>query len=259
MMASILVTGGTGNLGRHVVPLLRAQGHGIRVLSRAPHTADGIEYVVGDTVGGTGLDAAVTGVDTILHLAGSSKGDDVGTTHLVDAACARGVAHLVMISVIGADRMPIGYFRAKDRAEQALAASGVPYTVLRAAQFHDLVWAMFGGLVKSPVVPAPKAIRLEPVDVAAVAARLAELVDEPAAGRVTDLAGPEVLDAPALLRAIADARGAKRAFVPMGMPGAVGRAYRAGDNLAGPGVLRTGMTWAEYVRERVGVPASAGR
>lgn len=249
-MASILVTGGTGNLGRHVVPLLRVRGHSIRVLSRSAHDGDGIEYVVGDTVKGDGLDAAVAGVATILHLAGSSKGDDVGTSHLVDAARAAGARHVVMISVVGADRMPIGYFRAKDRAEQALAASGVPYTVLRAAQFHDLVWTMFGGLVKSPVVPAPTAIRLEPVDVAAVALRLAELVDEGPAGRVADLAGPEVLDAPRLLRAIAHARGVRRRFLPMRVPGSVGRAYRAGDNLAGPDVMRAGCTWEEYLQLR---------
>lgn len=258
-MASILVTGGTGNLGRHVVPLLRAQGHGIRVLSRSRHDGDEIEYVVGDTVNGDGLDAAVAGVDTILHLAGSNKGDDVGTSHLMDAARAAGVAHVVMISVVGADRMPIGYFRAKDRAEHALAASGVPYTVLRAAQFHDLVWTMFGGLVKSPVVPAPKAIRLEPVDVAAVASRLAELVEAAPAGRVADLAGPEVLDAPTLLRAIADARGVRRAFLPMGMPGSVGRAYRAGDNLAGPEVIRAGCTWNEYLRSRTSAAVPSAR
>jgi uncharacterized protein YbjT (DUF2867 family) len=259
MMASILVTGGTGNLGRHVVPLLRAQGRSIRVLSRSQHSGEGIEYVVGDTVGGGGLDAAVAGVDTILHLAGSSKGDDTGTKHLVDAAHAAGVGHLVMISVVGADRMPIGYFRAKARAEQALADSGVPWTVLRAAQFHDLVWMMFGGLAKSPIVPAPRAIRLEPVDVGAVASRLAELVDAAPAGRVADLAGPEVLDAPTLLRAIVAARGVRRTFMPMGVPGAVGRAYRAGDNLAGPDAMRAGCTWREYLETRTSTPVSSRR
>ncbi|GAA4354837.1 SDR family oxidoreductase [Microbacterium rhizosphaerae] len=259
-MASILVTGGTGNLGRHVVPLLRAQGHGIRVLSRSPRSGEGVDHVVGDTVSGEGLAAAVAGVDRVLHLAGSNKGDDIGTGHLVDAAHAAGVAHLVMISVVGADRMPIGYFRAKDRAERVLAGSGVPFTVLRAAQFHDFVWGMFGGMVKMPLVPAPRAIRLEPVDVGEVAARLAELVDEAPAGRVADLAGPEILDAPTLLRGIAAVRGVRRPFVPMRVPGAVGRAYRAGDNLAGDGVLRGRVTWAEYLEGRKPVPVGvAGR
>ena len=284
-MASILVTGGTGNLGRHVVPLLRAQGHDLRVLSRRPHATsraaesirgaesrrasprtpvvestpnvDGIEYVVGDTVSGAGLGAAVADIDTVVHLAGSDKGDDVGTAHLADAARAARVGHVVMISVVGADRMPIGYFRAKDRAEQTLAASGVPFTVLRAAQFHDFVWGMFGGMVRMPVVPAPSGIRLEPVSVEEVAQRLAELVDGPPAGRVADLAGPEVLDARTLLRGIAAVRRVRRPFVPMRVPGAVGRAYREGDNLAGPGVVRGHGTWAEYLEGRVAVSSAA--
>jgi uncharacterized protein YbjT (DUF2867 family) len=257
MMASILVTGGTGNLGRHVVPLLRAQGHDLRVLSRRPHaTADGIEYVVGDAVSGAGLGAAVAGIEIVVHLAGSGKGDDIGTAHLAATAREARAGHVVMISVVGADRMPIGYFRAKDRAEQSLAASGVPFTVLRAAQFHDFVWGMFGGMVRMPVVPAPGGIRLEPVAVAEVAERLAELVDGAPAGRVADLAGPEVLDAPALLRGIAAVRRARRPFVPLRVPGAVGRAYREGDNLAGPGVVRGHGTWAEYLEGRMTVPSA---
>lgn len=247
-MASILVTGASGNLGRHVLPLLRAQAHELRLLSRAPR--DGAEFVVGDTVAGTGLAAAVAGVDTVLHLAGSSKGDDVGTANLAEAARRAGVGHLVMISVIGADAMPIGYFRAKDRAEAALAASGVPFTVLRAAQFHDFVWGMFAGMVKLPVVPAPSAIRLEPVDVQDVAVKLAGLVEGAPRGRVTDLAGPEVLDAPTLLRGIAQARGVRRPFVPLRVPGAIGRAYRDGVNLAGGEVERASGTWNAYLARR---------
>ena len=254
-MASILVTGGTGNLGRHVLPLLRARGHALRLLSRTPR--EGAEFVVGDTVAGTGLAEAVAGVDAVLHLAGSSKGDDVGTTNLADAARRGGVGHLVMISVIGADTMPIGYFRAKDRAEAALAASGVPFTVLRAAQFHDFAWDMFTPMLKLPVVPAPGAIRLEPVDVGEVAARLAELVDGAPSGRVADLAGPDVIDAPTLLREIAAAKGLRRSLLPMRVPGAIGRAYRDGVNLAGPSAVRGSRTWAEYLQGRVAVPAAA--
>jgi uncharacterized protein YbjT (DUF2867 family) len=248
MMASILVTGASGNLGRHVVPLLRDRGHELRLLSRRP--GQGAEYVVGDTVGGTGLRSAVADVETIVHLAGSSKGDDVGTSNLAEAAREAGVAHLVMISVIGADTMPIGYFRAKHRAEGALAASGVPYTVLRAAQFHDFVGGPFGALLKMPVVPEPRAIRLEPVDVGEVAHRLVELAEAAPAGRVSDLAGPAVLEASYLLRSAAAARCLRRAFAPMPVPGAVGRAYRSGANLTGEGALRGARTWEDYLATR---------
>ncbi|MDL9981494.1 SDR family oxidoreductase [Microbacterium sp. ASV49] len=254
-MASILVTGGTGNLGRHVVPLLRGRGHDVRVLSRSAHA--GREFVVGDTFTGAGLDAAFAGVDTVLHLAGSNKGDEIGAGHVADAARTAGVGHVVLISVTGADALPLAYFRSKDRSEHVVAASGVPYTVLRAAQFHDFAWTVFGGLMKSPIVPAPAGVRFETVDVADVAARLAELVDGAPAGRVPDIAGPEVIEVPTMLRQLASARGLRRSFLPVHVPGAMGRAYRDGANLAGSDALRGALTWSEYLALRAAVPAAA--
>lgn len=139
MTSPILVTGGTGTLGRLVTPLLRDAGRTVRVLSRHSHEpADGIEYVACDLLEGEGIETAVNGAETILHLAGGPKGDDEATRNLVRAASRAGVAHLVYISVIGADRVPLGYFRSKLGAERAVADSGLPWTTLRAAQFHDL-------------------------------------------------------------------------------------------------------------------------
>lgn len=127
MTTPILVTGGTGNIGSRVVRRLRAAGQDVRILSRHPRANEpGIEHVPGDTVAGTGLAAALDGVDTVLHLAGGAKGDDIAALHLADAARAAGTGHLILISVVGAEAMPIGYFRAKARAEETLAGSGVP-------------------------------------------------------------------------------------------------------------------------------------
>src|SRR6266516_5221659 len=108
MTARILVTGGTGALGRQVVPRLREAGCGVRVLSRRSHeAADGIEYVTGDLLEDEGIQAAVDGAGTIVHCAGSRKGDDEATRNLVRAASGAGAQHLVYISVIGADRIPV--------------------------------------------------------------------------------------------------------------------------------------------------------
>ena len=123
MTASILVTGGTGTLGRHVVPRLRSAGRDVRVLSRSRREGEeGIEFVAGDLATGEGLDTAVAGTETILHLAGSAQGDAEKARHLVRAASRAGVRHLVYISVVGADRIPMtgfidramfGYFGSK--------------------------------------------------------------------------------------------------------------------------------------------------
>ncbi|MET8777523.1 SDR family oxidoreductase [Nocardia sp. NPDC004654] len=250
MTMTILVTGGTGTLGKHVVPLLRAAGRDVRVLSRAPRpAAAGIEYVTGDLLTGAGITAAVAGVDTILHLAGGPKGDDVATHNLVQAA--QGVRHLVYIGVIAAEELPLGYFRAKYEAEQAVIGSGVPYTVLRAAQFHDLALKTVRAMAKLPVVPAPGGLRWQSVDSREVAARLVDLtLDEPA-GRVADLAGPEVRTLSDMIRDYLRATGKRRALLPVRVPGKVGRLYRAGANLNLDTAEQGKRTWAEFLAEQL--------
>jgi uncharacterized protein YbjT (DUF2867 family) len=108
MVSPILVTGGTGTSGRHVVRRLREAGRDIRVLSRHQHASgDGIECVTGDLLRGEGIESAVAGAEIIVHCAGNEKGDEEATGNLVGAGVAcRGVA-FVYISVIGADRIPI--------------------------------------------------------------------------------------------------------------------------------------------------------
>ncbi|MBT2586334.1 SDR family oxidoreductase [Arthrobacter sp. ISL-95] len=251
MNAPILVTGGTGTIGTRVVPLLRAAGRNVRVLSRHPRpNAAGIEYAEGDTVTGAGLQQALKGVDIVLHLAGGAKGDDVAARNLAEAASSAGASHLVLISVVGADRMPIGYFRAKAVAERSIVESGVPWTVVRAAQLHDFVLPLVKGLARVPLTPVPGGLRFEPVHVEEVAARLAELTLGDPAGRVADIAGPEVLDIPQLLATYTDFNGRRRPKLPIRLPGAIGRAYRAGENLTGPGAQRMMSSWAEFLAEQ---------
>lgn len=252
MTDTILVTGGTGTLGRHVVPLLRDAGHSVRVLSRQERPdADGVAHVRGDLLANEGLAAAVDGAETVLHLAGGPKGDDAATRNLVDAAARAQVRHLVYISVIGADRVPLAWLRSKLAAERAVADSGVPWTTLRAAQFHDLTLAMVEKMTKLPVVPAPGGLRLQPVDSREVAERLVQLALGEPAGLVADLAGPRVYDLVELSRGYLRARGKRRPMMPVRIPGKAGRAYRAGDNLTLDGATVGERTWEEFLAERV--------
>ncbi|MFF1379076.1 SDR family oxidoreductase [Streptomyces sp. NPDC058308] len=251
--APILVTGGTGTLGSHVVPLLRAAGHPVRVLTRhSREPAAGIEYHACDLLQGDSdaLGAALAGVETVLHLAGGPKGDDEATRNLVRAARAAGVRHLVYISVIGADRIPLAYFRAKLGAERAVAESGIPWTTLRAAQFHDLALTVAQKMGKLPVVPAPGGMRWEPVDARDVAARLVELTLDDPAGLVADLSGPEVYGLGELVRQYLESTGRRRPLMPVRMPGKVGRAYRTGENLATAGATVGTRTWEAFLAER---------
>ena len=264
-MARILVTGGTGTLGRLVVPRLRDAGGKVRVLSRSSHDdADGIEYVTGDLATGEGIGAAADGAEIIVHCAGSSKGDEDKARTLVQAAARAGTPHLVNISVVGADRVPqagradrimFGYFGSKLAAEQVIAGSGLPWTTLRATQFHDLILLVARQLARLPVIPVPAGLRFQPVDAAEVADRLAGLAFGAPAGLVPDLAGPEIHDVADLVRSYLTATGRRRPLLPLRLPGQAARAVRAGANLA-PGHAVGRRTWEEFLAERVG---AAGR
>jgi uncharacterized protein YbjT (DUF2867 family) len=252
MTSSILVTGGTGTLGRHVTPLLLDAGCKVRVLSRRSHEPrDGLEFVTGDLLKDEGIEPAVDGAEIVLHLAGGPKGDDEATRNLVRAASRAGVQHLVCISVIAADRVPIGYFRSKLGEERAVAESGLPWTTLRAAQFHDLILIVLQKMAKLPVIPVPRGVRMQPVDSRDVAARLVELtLDEPA-GLVPDLAGPNVYGMADLVRGYLRARGKHRLTMPVRVPGKAGRVYRAGENLALEGADVGTRTWEDFLAERL--------
>lgn len=231
----ILVTGGTGTLGRHVVPSLRETGAGVTVLSRHGDVAC-------DLLG----EVPPIEADVVVHLAGGQKGDDVATRKLL-AAC-RGVRHFVYISVIGADTVPLAWLRTKLACEQAITDSGIPFTILRAAQFHDLTLTMVRGLAKLPVVPVP-GMRLQPVDARDVAARIVELALGAPAGRVTDIAGPTVYEMRQLVRGYLAAAGKRRLTVPVRLPGKAGQAYRVGRNLTLNGD-HGARTWEEFLADR---------
>lgn len=258
MNTPILVTGGTGTIGRQVVPLLRKEGATVRVLSRhARPSAPGVEYVAGDTVKGEGLASALNGVETVLHLAGGAKGDDIAARNLVAAARRAGVKHLVLISVVGADRMPIGYFRMKRAAEDVIEASDIPFTILRVAQLHNFVLPVVRMMARMPLAPAPRGLRFEPVAVEEVAAHLAAITLVEPAGRVPDLAGPEVLEVADMIRTYNQVQGRSRRLVGFGIPGAVGRAYREGQNLAGDEAVRGTRTWQDFLTDDATLVGSA--
>lgn len=229
----ILVTGGTGTLGRHVVASLREAGAEVTTLSRHGDIAC-------DLLAGTvpAIDA-----DVVVHLAGGQKGDDIATRNLL-AACT-GVRHLVYISVIGADTVPLAWLRTKLVCEQAIAGSGIPFTILRAAQFHDLTLTMVRAMAKLPIVPVP-GMRLQPVDVRDVAARIVKLALDAPAGRVADIAGPAVYEMKQLVQDYLTTAGKRRLTVPVRLPGKAGKAYRGGRNLTLDGDRGT-HTWEEFL------------
>ncbi|MBQ1079921.1 SDR family oxidoreductase [Nocardiopsis sp. B62] len=244
-MSTILVTGATGTLGAPVVERLHQTDHQVHTLSRHPDPQDPNAHAV-DLRTGEGLDTALTGVDTVVHCASSPTGGDLqAATHLLRAARANGVTHLVYVSIVGCDSVPLGYYRTKHTVEEALLASGLGVTVLRATQFHQLVAAVCARAARLPVMPYPD-VDVQPVDPGEVALRLVRLAQQEPSGRVPDLGGPRVESFHDLARAYLDATGASRRLLPVRLPGATFAAFRAGGHLAPEhAVGRT--TFAEFL------------
>jgi uncharacterized protein YbjT (DUF2867 family) len=259
----ILVTGGTGTLGRLVVPRLREAGRNVRVLSRsAREPGEGLEFATGDLATGEGVDAAVEGTEIIVHCAGTSKGDEGKAENLVGAAFRAQARHVVYISVVGADRIPVrsaidramfGYFASKLAAERVVTDSGLPWTTLRATQFHDLILTTARQMARLPVIPAPAGFHFQPVDAAEVADRLVALSLASPAGLVPDMAGPRVYGMTELFRGYLHAARKRRAIVALPLPGKAARAVREGANLA-PDRAVGKRTWEEFLAERVNSP-----
>lgn len=256
----ILVTGGTGTLGRALVPRLVDAGHTVRVLSRSPQRPrDGVEYFLGDMESGQGIDAAVSGVETVIHGAGSAKGDSVKAGHLVDSLIRAGeVRHLVYISVVGADTTPfasridratLGYFEEKRKSELIIANSGIPFTTLRATQFHDFIAAFSEMGMKLPVIPSFAGFSYQPVDVREVAERLVELSLGEASGFVPAIGGPRIYPMEDLVRSCVRATGHRRLILPMHIPGKAAKAQRDGANLA-PDRTVGRRTFEEFLIEK---------
>jgi len=250
----VLVTGGTGTLGRALVRTLLDDGRAVRLLSRhrptpaAPHAVD---WVTGDLLTGDGVREAVTGVSSVVHCATDPRHPDRdldAAAQLLLAARQEHVPHLVYISIVGVDRVPLGYYRIKHQVEDLVENAGVPWTILRATQFHDLVATMLGTLAKAPVVVVPDGLLDQPVDVREVARRLAELAGEPPQGRVPDLGGPQVLTVAELARTYLAATGRRR---PVWSAPLVLRATPFRDNgHVAPDRAVGRTTFAEWVQQR---------
>lgn len=253
----ILVTGGTGTLGREVVRTLLDRGHTVRVATRRPAPSGAlpddwaaVEWATVDYRRGRGTDDAVEGAGAVVHCATDVRGGEVRLARSVLAAMRRtGCPHIVYASIVGIDHIPLPYYRNKLDTERALDDSGVGWTVLRSTQFHDLALRFVTALTAPPVAFVPDGVRLQPVHAGEVAARLAGLAAGEPRGRVTDLGGPEIHDLAELTRLYLRARGRRRRMMSVRVPGRIGAALRDGHNLT-PEHAEGRLTFADFLAQR---------
>jgi uncharacterized protein YbjT (DUF2867 family) len=234
------------------------------VLSRRPRPG----WVQGDLATGIGLGPALEGAEVVLHLASAAaevtriKATDIeGTRRLVAAAEGAGVKHMVFVSIVGIDRVAYPYYRAKVAAEEAVRAGAVPWSIVRATQFHDFIGRILRALARGPWLFVPRGFSFQPVASAEVASRLVEVARSAPTGTTEDLGGPQVLSAAELGRAWLAQRGESRRVVGLPIPGRAGRDFRAGNHLC-PDRRQGRQPWTEWLEEAYAggrVPTAYGR
>ena len=210
-----------------------------------------IGYVTVDLATGEGLESAVGEVEAIVHAATDPRRPDlvdVGGLRLVDQA-APPQAHLVLPSIVGCDLIPTPYYKAKTACEQVVTAAGRPWAILRATQFHQLIWGWYSRPSRNPFLFVPAATRYQVLDPMEMARRLADAVDGRLEGRLDDLGGAFAYEATELARSVVIASGSGRRVFGYNRPGLVGAALRAGANLT-PN-RGGGETWNEFVARQM--------
>ncbi|MFF4181614.1 NAD(P)H-binding protein [Streptomyces sp. NPDC001691] len=246
----IAVAGGTGTLGRHVVDELRARGHRVRVLSRRS-----AEYPV-DLSTGEGLEAALRGCDVVVDAANSVSPRTMratlvdGTRRLLAAERAAGVGHHVCVSIVGCDRVPMPYYKVKTAQEDAVTAGPVPWTIVRATQFHELIAGVFTATARARFVFASKRVVLQPVAAAEAARAVADAAEAaPRNGRI-EAAGPERTDLHALARTWRATTARRAALLSAPIPGRMGRALRAGRLASARPDAQGAVDFAQWLADR---------
>jgi uncharacterized protein YbjT (DUF2867 family) len=229
---TVAVVGGTGTIGALVVADLLGRGERVAVLSRRDaNVPAGAEHRRVDLTDGGGLDLALDGVRAVIDAANSQRGAQEtlveGTRRLAAAGARAGVANHVTISIVGIDRVPISYYKVKLAQEEVLKAGEVPWTLLRATQFHQLLDSAFAAAARFGVRPTGSA-KVQPIDPSVVATRLADAALAAPAGRLPDIGGPRVQSLGELSATWAAARGKRR--LPLRVPalGKTGKALAAG-------------------------------
>lgn len=240
----IAVAGGTGVVGTYVVSALERAGHEAVVLSRAA----GI-----DLEAGTGLDDALAGVDGVVdvsNVATQSRRRSIAffasaTGHLLEAGARAGVGHHVVLSIVGSDRVDLGYYAGKREQERLTEAGPLPWSILRATQFHEFAGQVLAQ-TPGPVAVVPR-MRTQPVAASDVAAALAALVLGPPVGRSVELAGPREEYLPDMARRLLAARGARRKVVAVRLPARGGAAMADGGLLPGTDAQLSQQTFDDWL------------
>jgi uncharacterized protein YbjT (DUF2867 family) len=251
----VAVAGGTGLLGAPLARELAARGHAVRVLSRhAPaRLPAGAEHHAIDLVSGAGLGDALAGAEVVVNA--SNRGPTgrraapvivAGAQRLLAAAARAGAAHHVGISIVGIDAVPISYYRAKLAQEAAVERGPVPWSIVRATQFHEVLDRGLRITARAGLVPGLR-FPLAPVDPRFVARVLADAAERGPGGRLAPVCGPQSAPLSELARDWTRVCGRHALAVTPPLPRRARRALEAGALVPGPEAVRGGPSFGDWL------------
>ncbi len=241
----IAVAGGTGTVGRYVAEAARAAGHDVTILARSSGA---------DVIAGEGLTAALDGADVLIDVTNVSTVSarkaraffETATRHLLQAETQAGVGHHVALSIVGIDAIDASYYAGKLAQERAVAASDVPHTIARTAQFLEFPGRLLSSMA-GPVVVMPRTL-MRPVAAREVGEHLVAVAAAAPVGRAPDLVGPLDEELADLARRQLAFDGVRRRVLDVRLPGAYGEGLASGSLRGGPGAVHGAITFDQWLR-----------
>jgi len=220
------VAGATGTVGREVVAVARRRGHEVVTMSRAAGQ---------DVETGAGVDAALAGVHAVIDVtsvgtlsaARSVEFFTAASECLLAAEKRQGVPHHIALSIVGIDAVPFGYYAGKLAQERVVTDAVVPYSILRATQFHEFAGQLLSQSSFGPVALVPAGL-VRPVAASEVAESLVTIAERDPVGRARDLRGPRDETLLNMARRLMHADGTRRLAIGVSLPGDYWRGLRGG-------------------------------
>ena len=257
-MKRILVTGGTGNLGKWVIEHLLEKNYDVSILSTREKLslANNVALFKGDLAKNIGLAPASDEAEIVIHCASNPRSfehtDIEGTRNLLRSINRERTQHFVYISIVGVDKSDYPYYKAKYAVEKMTADSGIPYTILRTTQFHGFILSFIKSFVKDAPgreIKIPVGMKFQSVDIREVDKKLVGCLDK-AEGLLPDFGGSEVLNFEEMVQNYLDIVASKSLLSPTNIGAELYELFRSGVNLCPENAFGK-LTWQRFLEDKI--------
>lgn len=249
----ILITGATGTLGKEIIKQLIDTGQINVITTKADVSfAEGVNVIKADITDFKSLQTIVGAADIIVHCASNpadaKRVDLEGTRNILAAINKKRFKHFIYVSIAGVDKSQYPYYVVKREVEKIIEAEGIPFTVLRATQFHDFVlYRMIKPFDNEQGLTIPAGLKFQSIDVTEVAGKVRHLIEAGPNNEIITIGGPEILTIEEMASVYLNILGRADSFKTQMMPGERFEMLRSGINLCGDNRFGK-ITWRQYLK-----------